>query len=71
MLHVIERQHRVEQHEPGLIGAVGAVAEVAEHRLEPGRGAVAEIADRAAGEARQIGNERRPEIGHQRRAACR
>ena len=23
VLHVIEREHRVEQHEPGLVGAVG------------------------------------------------
>ena len=65
MLHVIEREHRVEQHEAGLVRAVGRRAEIAEHRLEPGRRAVAEIADRAAGEARQIGHERRPEVGHQ------
>ena len=65
VLDVIERQHRVEQHEAGLVGAVGAVAEVAEHRLEPRRRAVAEIADRAAGEARQVRHERRPEVGHQ------
>ena len=65
MLHVIEREHRVEQHEPGLVGAVRTVAEVAEHRLEPRGGAVAEIADGAAREPRQVRDERRPEIGHQ------
>ena len=26
MLHVVERQHRVEQHEPGVVGAIGARA---------------------------------------------
>ena len=65
MLDVIERQHRIEHHEAGLVGAVGGRAEVAEHRLEPGRGAVAEIADRATREPRQIRHERRAEVGHQ------
>ena len=40
-------------------------AEVAEHRLEPGRGAVSQIADGAAGEPRQIGHQRRSKVGHQ------
>ena len=65
MLHVIERQHGVEQHEAGLVGAVDAAAQIAEHRLEPRRRAVAQIPDGAAREARQVGHERRPEIGHQ------
>ena len=66
MLHVIEREHRVEEHEARLIVAPSAtVAEIAEHRLEPRRGAVAEIADRAAREPRQIRHERRAEVGHQ------
>ena len=65
MLDVIEREHRVEQHEAGLIRAVSARAEIAEHRLEPGRRAVPEVADGAAGEARQIRDERRAEIRHQ------
>ena len=65
VLDVIEREHRVEQHEAGLVRAVGRRAEVAEHRLEPRRRAVAEIADRPAREARQLRHERRPEVGHQ------
>jgi hypothetical protein len=65
MLHVIEGEHGVEHHEPGGIGAVGSLAQIAQHRLEPRRCAVAQVTDRAAGESRQVGNERRPEIGHQ------
>ena len=65
VLDVVERQHRIEQHEPGIVGAVGAGAEIAQHRLEPRRRAVAEIADRAAREPRQLRHEGRPEIGHQ------
>ena len=65
MLDVVERQHRVEQHEPGVVCAVGALAEVAEHRFEPRGRAVPEVADRAAGEPRQVGHERRPEVRHQ------
>ena len=71
VLHVIEGQHRIEQHEAGIVGPVGGRAEIAEHRLEPGCRAVAEIADRAAGEARELGHERRSEVGHQPRAASR
>ena len=66
MLHVIERQHRVEQHEPGVVadrrGASPARAAVG---LEPRRGVVAEVADGAAGEARQPGHERRLKAVHQ------
>ena len=66
VLHVIEGQHRVEQHEPGIVGAVGRRAR---GRRGTGsnqrRGAVAEVADRAAGEPRQSGHERRAEVGHQ------
>jgi len=35
MLDVVERQDRIEEHEPRLIGAVDARAEIAEDRLEP------------------------------------
>ena len=65
MLHVIEREHRVEQHEARLVRAVDTGAQVAEHRFEPRRRSVAEIPDRAAGKARQVGDERRTKIGHQ------
>jgi len=57
VLHMIERQHRVEQHEARIVGAVGARAKVPQHRLEPRCRSVAEIADRAPGESRQIGHE--------------
>ena len=43
----------------------GAVAGARRGRLEPRRGVVAEIADGAAGEARQAGHERRLEAVHQ------
>jgi hypothetical protein len=35
VLHVVEGEHRVEQHEAGLIGAVSGLAKVTENRLEP------------------------------------
>ncbi len=66
MLHVVERQHRIKQHEPGIVGAIGIAAQIAEHGLEPGGRAIAEVADGATGEARQARHERRPEVGHQR-----
>jgi hypothetical protein len=65
VLDVIESEHRVEQHEAGLVGAVAAVAKIAEHRLEPRGGTVAQVADGAPGEAREIWNEGRAEVGHQ------
>ena len=65
MLDVIERQDGIEQHEPGSVRAVTRRAQIPEHRLEPGRRAVSEIADRAAGKPREIGHERRSEVGHQ------
>ena len=65
VLHVVEREDGVEQHEPGLIRSVDAGAEIAEHRLEPRGGAVPEIADRAARESRKLGHEGRSEIRHQ------
>ena len=65
VLDVVEREHGVEHHEAGLIGSIGRVADVAEHRLEPGCCAVSEVTDRAAGESGQIGDEGRPEVGHQ------
>ena len=66
MLHVVERQHGVEQHEPRIVRPVNPLAEVAEHRFEPGGRPVAEVADRPAGEARQLGHERRLVVRHQR-----
>ena len=65
MLHVIERQHRIEHHEPGIVAIERRVAGARRGRLEPRRGVVAEIADGAAGEARQPGHERRLEAVHQ------
>src|SRR5215470_11562990 len=65
MLHVVESEHRIEQHESGFVGAVGSRAQIAENRLEPGRGAVPEVADGAAGESRQVGYERRSVVGHE------
>jgi hypothetical protein len=56
---MIERQDGIEQHEAGGVGAVTRGAQIAQHRLEPGRRAVSEIPHRAAGEPRQIGDERR------------
>ncbi len=41
VLHVIEGQHRIEHHEARGVSPIGARAEIAEHRLEPRRGAVA------------------------------
>ena len=65
MAHVIERQHGVEQHEPGFVGFLRLRLRLQRHRLEPRRRVVAEIADRAAGEPWQPGNERRVKAGHQ------
>jgi hypothetical protein len=48
-----------------VIGAVGACAQIAEHRFEPRRRAVAEVADGAAGESRKVGDEGRPEVRHE------
>ena len=61
--HVIEREHRVEQHEARFV--LARPSSTAAHRFEPGGRVVAEIADRAAGEARQPWHERRVEAGHQ------
>ena len=66
VLHVVERQHGVEQHEPRIVGTVNPLAQVAEHRFEPGGRPVAEVANRPAGEARQLGHERRLVVRHQR-----
>ena len=69
VLDVIERQHRVEQHERRFRGRIAeALAlprpDAVERRLEPGRRVVAEEADGAPGEARQVGHEGRPVLGH-------
>ena len=66
VLHVIEGQHRVEQHEAGIVTlGIGGAAGAGRGRLEPGGGVVAQVADGAAGEARQAGHERRLEAVHQ------
>ena len=66
MLHVIERQHGVEDHESGFVLQRGIRLAIVlqRHRLEPRGRVVAEIADGAAGESRELGNERRGEVGH-------
>ena len=70
MLEVVEREHRIKQHEPRLIIAVAgrlgkSVPRTLQRRLEPARRVVAEIADGAAGEPWQTWNERRMEISHE------
>ena len=58
VLHVIEREHGIEEHEAGLVRPVTAGAQVAQNGLKPRRSAVPEVADGAAREARQVGNKR-------------
>ncbi len=70
MLHVIEREHRIEQHEGRLPlrrtqPRIVARPDVGERRLEPGGRVIAEEADRAARQAREIRHERRAKLGHQ------
>ena len=70
MLDVIERQHGIEQHEPGLVLAVGLPARprcshAARAPARTRRGVVADEADGAAREARQARHERRAEFGHE------
>ena len=71
VLHVIERQHRIEQHEPRIVfGPLFARPLrvrpcLIQDRLERRRGVVADDADGAARETRQAGNVRRPEFGHE------
>ena len=66
MLNVIERQDGVEHHETGFVfqRLVGLPVLLQRHRLEPCRRVVPQVADRAAGEAWQLGNERRTVVGH-------
>ena len=65
---VVEREHRVERHEDGLVFLVRrralAIPRGRERRLEPGGRVVAEVADRATGEPRQARHVRRPKSGH-------
>ena len=61
--HVVERQHRVEQHEARFVFDLGRGLQC--HRFEPGRGVVTQVADGPAGEARQARHERRMEARHQ------
>ena len=75
-LHVIEGEHRVEQHERRFAGRIAeasalALPDAVERRLEPRRGVVAEEADGAAGQARQVGHDRRAVLGHHAGAARR
>ena len=70
VLDVIEREHRVEQHEPGVVlGGSRRPGRVPPGLLEGGlegrRGVVADEADRAAREARQPRDVRRSELRHQ------
>ncbi len=66
MLHVIEREHRVEDHEPRFVSKrrIRLPVLLQRDRLEPCRRVVAEVSDGAAGESRQLGHERRAEVGH-------
>ncbi len=68
VLDVVERQHRVEQHERRFVArvllALVLLPHVLEGRLEPRRRVVAEEPDGAAGESRQPGDEGRPVLGH-------
>ena len=75
MLHVIEGEHRVEQHEAGLVLGFWIGRAVGSPRsLGPGieqrwfksrRGVVADESDRATGESRQPWDERRLEFRHE------
>ncbi len=62
MPHMIERQDRIEQHEPGVVfnGSAG----LDRNRLEPGCRVVSEVAHGAARESREITNRGRPELTH-------
>ena len=69
VLHVVERQHRVEQHEPGIVfrrsrRPRGILPGLRQRRLEQRRGVVADEADGAARETRQAGDVRRLELRH-------
>ena len=66
VLHVVEGQHGVEEHERGVVAGTPRAVGAGGGRLEPGRGLVAEVADCPAGEARQPGHERRLVLRHQR-----
>ena len=66
MLHVIEREHRIEDHEPGFVSKrrIRLPVVLQRDRLEPRGRVVAEISDGSAGEPRQLGHERRAEVRH-------
>ena len=64
MFDVVEREHRVEHHEAGLVAVAERLVE-SHGRFEPFGRVVVEIADRTAGETRQIRHERRRELRHQ------
>ena len=63
MAHVVERQHRVEQHEARFVFDLGRRLQL--DRFEPGRGVVPQVADGASGETRQARHERRMKARHQ------
>ena len=68
VLHVVEREHGVEEHEPGVVAGSRLRREAGvpgEGRLEPRRGVVAQEPDRAAREPRQPGHPRRAVVRHQ------
>jgi hypothetical protein len=66
VLNVIEREDRVEDHEPGFVPECrirfGTVLQ--RHRFEPRGRVVAEITDSTSGKPRQLRNERRAEVRH-------
>jgi hypothetical protein len=66
MLHVIEGEDRVENHEPRFVFQCGIRLTVVlkGDRFKPRRRVVTEVADRPAGEARELGHEGRSEVGH-------
>ncbi len=75
VLHVVERQHRIEQHEAGIVfGVCPRIVLACRRSLRPGllqrgledrRGIVADEADGSTRESRQAGHEWRLEPGHQ------
>jgi hypothetical protein len=65
LAHAVEGEHRAVEHPDGVVHLHALVVVRAEHGLEPARGLVGEVADRAAGqrgEARAPGQFAVPEI---------
>src|ERR671911_727170 len=59
MLHMIEREHGIEDHESGFVSECGIRLPVflKRDRLEPRGGVVTEISDGSASKSRQLGDE--------------